>query len=508
MDSVLRDECSTGSKRGPDVLHSGGATLSTRENGGESKKFKRHVKCAPSRVLHIRKLPEHATEAEVVTLALHFGRITNVLMLKGKSQAFLEMATLDAAIAAVSFYKAAAPVLRRQPVYLQYSTYQELHTDGFGNQKAQAALSALNSGDLSGISIPPSAILHIIVDNLLYPISLEVLHQLFSKYGTVLKVIIFNKNNLFQSLVQFADAAVAMQAKMMLDAQNIYNGCCTLRVGFSKLTTLNIKFNSDKSRDFTCPDLPSGDGQGMPGIPGPLSSSKEASLLGLPMSSMASSVGSLGVRLPLNTAVGAGLPGSLTGVSPVLLVSNLSVEMITPQKLFNLFGMYGDVHRVKILFNKKDTALIQTADGNQAQIAMSYLNGQKLYGKVLRVSASRFPFIQARRDDSEELTRDYTTSSLHRFSRPGTRGVHHIYPPSATLHLANIQQNITEDDITQLFETINCTVKAFKFFVSDHRMALVQLGSLEESLQAMAELHNVELAPERLLRISFSKSVI
>uniref|UniRef100_UPI00358E8B9A polypyrimidine tract-binding protein 2-like n=1 Tax=Myxine glutinosa TaxID=7769 RepID=UPI00358E8B9A len=308
--------------------------------------------------------------------------------------------------------------------------------------------------------------------------------------------------------MQFADAAVAMQAKMMLDGQNIYNGCCTLRVGFSKLTTLNIKFNNDKSRDFTCPDLPSGDGQGMPGIPGPLSSSKEASLLGLPMSSMASSVGSLGVRLPLNTAVGAGLPGSLTGVSPVLLVSNLSVEMITPQKLFNLFGMYGDVHRVKILFNKKDTALIQTADGNQAQIAMSHLNGQKLYGKVLRVSASRFPSVQAPRDGSEELTRDYTTSSLHRFSRPGTRGVHHIYPPSATLHLANIPQNITEDDITQLFETINCTVKAFKFFASDRRMALVQLGSLEESLQAMAELHNVELAPQRLLRISFSKSVI
>ena len=56
------------------------------ENGGESKKFKVDVECAPSRVLHIRKLPEHATEAEVVTLALPFGRITNVLMLKGKSQ--------------------------------------------------------------------------------------------------------------------------------------------------------------------------------------------------------------------------------------------------------------------------------------------------------------------------------------------------------------------------------------------------------------------------------------
>ena len=30
-------------------------------------------------------------------------------------------------------------------------------------------------------------------------------------------------------------------------------------------------------------------------------------------------------------------------------------------------GVYGDVMRVKILFNKKDTALIQFSDGQQAQ---------------------------------------------------------------------------------------------------------------------------------------------
>ncbi len=31
-------------------------------------------------------------------------------------------------------------------------------------------------------------------------------------------------------------------------------------------------------------------------------------------------------------------------------------------------GVYGDVQRVKILFNKKDSALIQMADMNQAQL--------------------------------------------------------------------------------------------------------------------------------------------
>ena len=44
-----------------------------------------------------------------------------------------------------------------------------------------------------------------------------------------------------------------------LDSQNIYNGCCTLRIDYSKLSSLNVKYNNDKSRDFTNPNLPSGD---------------------------------------------------------------------------------------------------------------------------------------------------------------------------------------------------------------------------------------------------------
>lgn len=33
-----------------------------------------------------------------------------------------------------------------------------------------------------------------------------------------------------------------------LDGQNIYNGCCTLRIDFSKLSSLTVKFNNEKTR--------------------------------------------------------------------------------------------------------------------------------------------------------------------------------------------------------------------------------------------------------------------
>lgn len=142
-------------------------------------------------------------------------------------------------------------------------------------QRAQAALQAVNSVQSGNLALAASAaaadagmamagqspVLRIIVENLFYPVTLDVLHQIFSKFGTVLKIITFTKNNQFQALLQYADPVSAQHAKLSLDGQNIYNACCTLRIDFSKLTSLNVKYNNDKSRDYTRPDLPSGDSQ-------------------------------------------------------------------------------------------------------------------------------------------------------------------------------------------------------------------------------------------------------
>jgi hypothetical protein len=49
-----------------------------------------------------------------------------------------------------------------------------------------------------------------------------------------------------------------------LNGQNIYNGCCTLQIDFSKLHSLNVKYNNDKSRDYTNPILPSSENSNEP----------------------------------------------------------------------------------------------------------------------------------------------------------------------------------------------------------------------------------------------------
>lgn len=103
-------------------------------------------------------------------------------------------------------------------------------------------------------------------------------------------------------------------------------------------------------------------------------------------------------------------------------------------------GVYGDVIRVKILFNKKDSALIQMAEPQQAQLAMTHLDKIKLFGKQLRVTPSKHHMVQLPKEGQPDagLTKDYISSSLHRFKKPGSKNYQNIYPPSATLHLSNI----------------------------------------------------------------------
>uniref|UniRef100_A0A670JB64 Polypyrimidine tract-binding protein 2 n=1 Tax=Podarcis muralis TaxID=64176 RepID=A0A670JB64_PODMU len=525
-------DVAVGVKRGSDELLSGSvlnspnsnmSSIVVTANGNDNKKFKGEDKMdgAPSRVLHIRKLPGEVTETEVIALGLPFGKVTNILMLKGKNQAFLELATEEAAITMVNYYSAVTPHLRNQPIYIQYSNHKELKTDNTLNQRAQAVLQAVTAVQttntpISGTTVSESAVtpaqspvLRIIIDNMYYPVTLDVLHQIFSKFGAVLKIITFTKNNQFQALLQYGDPVNAQQAKLALDGQNIYNACCTLRIDFSKLVNLNVKYNNDKSRDYTRPDLPSGDGQ--PALDPAIAAAfaKETSLLAVPGALSPLGIPNAAAAAAAAAAGRVGMPGVSAGGNTVLLVSNLNEEMVTPQSLFTLFGVYGDVQRVKILYNKKDSALIQMADGNQSQLAMSHLNGQKMYGKIIRVTLSKHQTVQLPREglDDQGLTKDFGNSPLHRFKKPGSKNFQNIFPPSATLHLSNIPPSVSEDDLRMLFANTGGTVKAFKFF-QDHKMALLQMSTVEEAIQALIDLHNYNLGENHHLRVSFSKSTI
>ncbi|XP_041357373.1 polypyrimidine tract-binding protein 1-like isoform X12 [Gigantopelta aegis] len=476
----------------------------------------------PSRVVHIRSLPHDVTETDIVQLGMPFGKMINVLLLKQKNQAFLEFTDEMSAQNMVAYYQTTPAQVRSKLCYVQFSNHKALNikTDAlhaYQNATAQAALqaaqavmharnpgsnpAALLTQESSSSSDQP-CILRIIIDNILYPVTLEVLHQVFSRFGKVSKIITFTKNNQYQALIQFADCISARTAKDSLDGQNIYNGCDTLKIDYSKLTNLNVKYNNDKSRDYTRPDLPSGDAaidQALqfcaPGFGG--------------LAAMPTAMPGYG---PLPGAFGTarlGMPVPIQSGSSVILVSNLDEQSVAPDALFTLFGVYGDVHRVKILFNKKDNALIQMAEPNQAQLAITFLDKVKVWGKPIRVAQSKHSVVQMPKDGQPDagLTKDYTNSPLHRFKRPGSKNCQNIFPPSGVLHLSNIPPNVEESEITDLFSE-HGTVKAFKFFPKDRKMALIQMNTVDEAVIALIALHNHQLSESSHLRVSFSKSTI
>ena len=58
---------------------------------GRDPKEAQHSKIKPSKAIHFRNTPDDVTEAEIIHLGIPFGRVTNVLVLKGRNQAFLEI---------------------------------------------------------------------------------------------------------------------------------------------------------------------------------------------------------------------------------------------------------------------------------------------------------------------------------------------------------------------------------------------------------------------------------
>ncbi|CAD5126291.1 DgyrCDS14445 [Dimorphilus gyrociliatus] len=384
--------------------------------------------------------------------------MTNLVLAKKKNQALLEMDEVQSAQALLEYYSERQPTVRGRPVYVQYSNHQHLKTEQEG-QSPEAVSPVTSQAD-------DRTVLRVIVDNMLYPVSIDVLKQIFSRYGAVLKIVTFSKNNFpdqLQALIQMSEPMAAQTAKFSLNGQNIYGGCCTLRIDFSKLTSLNVKYNNDKSRDYTNPTLPSGDST---------SGALTIDQIGSPYRTnpAAPAIPFIGP----SSVPGLNLPGttlrfpsisSSPAINSVVLVSNLNEETVTPDALFTLFGVYGDVIRVKVLFNKKDNALVQYNDPSGAQFAIQHLNNIRVWGKPLKVTQSKHAVVQMPREGQQDaqLTKDYTSSSLHRFKKPNSKNHHNIYPPSATLHLSNIPPNVGEQTLRDLFGEFG-TIVNFKFF--------------------------------------------
>ncbi|RHN51079.1 putative nucleotide-binding alpha-beta plait domain-containing protein [Medicago truncatula] len=200
-----------------------------------------------SKVIHVRNVGHEISENDLLQLFQPFGVVTKLVMLRAKNQALVQMQDVASADSAIQFYINSQPSIRGRNVYVQFSSHRELTT----------------MDQNQGREDEPNRILLVTVHQVLYPMTVDVLQQVFSPHGFVEKIVTFQKSAGFQALIQYETRQSAVTARGALQGRNVYDGCCQLDIQFSNLDELQVNYNNDRSRDFTNPNLPT-DQKGRP----------------------------------------------------------------------------------------------------------------------------------------------------------------------------------------------------------------------------------------------------
>jgi len=274
-----------------------------------------------------------------------------------------------------------------------------------------------------------------------------------------------------------------------------------------------VNYNNERTRDFTNPSLPSeqkhrmsaqsfGEAGGMYGIqPG---GSRPVSLHHM-VGAQAMGLNSL--QMPVSNAsaimeaFGGVLPRGVMGTNDrcTILVANLNPEKIDEDKLFNLFSIYGNILRIKLLKNKPDHALIQMADGLQAELAVNFLKGAVLFGKRLEVNFSKHPQIHPSSDSM-----DYSSSKLNRFNRNLAKNYRYCCSPTKMIHVSSLPADASEDDVVSHLEEHGTIVNSKIFEANGKKQALVLFEAEEQATEALVCKHATTIDGSTI-RMSFSQ---
>ncbi|XP_058100343.1 polypyrimidine tract-binding protein homolog 2-like isoform X2 [Magnolia sinica] len=138
--------------------------------------------------------------------------------------------------------------------------FQSHRSRDYTNPYLPVAPSAIDGSGLAGAGLDgkkqevESNVLLASIENMQYAVTVDVLHKVFSTFGPVQKIAIFEKNAGCQALVQYPDVQTAIIAKEALEGHCIYDGgYCKLHLTYSRHTDLNA--NNERSRDYTNPNV-------------------------------------------------------------------------------------------------------------------------------------------------------------------------------------------------------------------------------------------------------------
>eukprot|EP01065_Artemidia_motanka_P034732 TRINITY_DN4246_c0_g1_i1.p1 TRINITY_DN4246_c0_g1~~TRINITY_DN4246_c0_g1_i1.p1 ORF type:complete len:328 (+),score=82.11 TRINITY_DN4246_c0_g1_i1:173-1156(+) len=190
----------------------------------------------PSQVLHCRNVTSDVTQSNLVGLFQRFGRVVNVVMLRARNQALIELDTLEGAKRCVEHFclrgSGHAEVDGRR-VWVKYSRHDSLSETPAG----KTLLVSMFNPSYNIASM--------------FPITPCIVYQIFGNYGPVEKIVVLPQNessaqnhHRVQALVQYDSQSSAEWAKRVLQGQPVNLGDLVqfhLDIQFSKVAEINCQ---------------------------------------------------------------------------------------------------------------------------------------------------------------------------------------------------------------------------------------------------------------------------
>ncbi|XP_054282546.1 heterogeneous nuclear ribonucleoprotein L-like isoform X2 [Macrosteles quadrilineatus] len=182
-----------------------------------------------------------------------------------------------------------------------------------------------------------------------------------------------------------------------------------------------------------------------------------------------------------------------SGGGCVMMVYGLDKDKVNPDKLFNIFCLYGNVIKIKFLKTKEGCAMIQMGDTISVERCISNLNNTSVGEMQIQLGFSKQAFLSDvaqpyNLPDSSPSFKDFMGSKNNRFINPTMASKNRIQGPSKVLHFFNTPPNITEDVLRDIFYEkceLRPNVQLFPMKGDRSSSGLLEFQSVEKALLAL-----------------------
>jgi len=187
-------------------------------------------------------------------------------------------------------------------------------------------------------------------------------------------------------------------------------------------------------------------------------------------------------------------------------VKGIAEDNQDADKLINVFGLFGNIQKIKFFDKKPDVALIEMSDAKGAEKAVAIMNSKKINGSVLQVSLCKSNDVKIQSSDSKSKDSAAIKQSW-RYPTDKSKGraarLRHMKDLSNKIVVGNLPEG-KFDQLKKHIIDSGLTVKLIEGIkrqkVEDQKVedkpkteftrAFVELATVDEAIGAIANLHN------------------